>query len=95
MAREVLPYTVVCNYCNKEFVAHTPNRKYCCEECTTKARYARDKYRYKQKAIKKAEGIKDKVKNIKSLSAVAAEAARHGMSYGKYVSYMQQQEQKG
>ena len=95
MPREVTPYTVVCNYCKKEFVAHTQNKRYCCEEHRLKARYARDKYRYKQTAAKKAENKSEQVKNIKPISAVAAEAAKHGMSYGQYVSYMQQQEQKG
>ncbi len=99
MPRECMPYKVVCRYCKQEFTAHTFNKKYCCEEHRLKARYLRDKERYKNvaeaKAQQEAQRKRDNAKKQENtLSAIAAEAARHGMSYGQYVSYMQQQERR-
>lgn len=77
---------VICPICNKEFERATAKKKYCGPECQ---RLANIKHtREKQKAVKRMS------RHESELVKVAREAKQAGMTYGKYVGLMWQQEQK-
>ena len=68
-------YINICSLCHKEFVSHNLAKLYCSKECKSEAT------RLKKEAKKKK-------KNLPStdLVTLAEEAAKRGLSYGKYVA---------
>lgn len=68
----------ICPVCGKQFKPWK-RKVYCDKNCATIARLQRNKKKQKVKQIPKAEC---------SISEVAAEAKRHGMSYGYFVGLM-------
>lgn len=67
-----------CDICCNAFVSNSNSQKYC-SEC-------KNVYR---KIIRE----KKKPKKVKSLTEFQKEAQEHGMSYGKYMAYLQKGEQ--
>ena len=65
----------ICPVCGKQFKPWK-RKVYCDKNCATIARLQRNKKKQEVKQIQKAEC---------SISEVAAEAKRHGMSYGYFV----------
>ena len=63
--------------CGNDFSMRSPNSKYCSKACSKKA-----------KNMDRGGGWKiyPMTDNMKKISIIAGEAAKHGMSYGKYVS---------
>lgn len=68
----------ICPVCGKRFEP-CGRKTYCDKKCTRIARLQRNKKKKEVKQIQKAEC---------SISEVAAEAKRHGMSYGYFVGLM-------
>lgn len=68
----------ICPVCGKQFKPWK-RKVYCDKNCATIARLQRNKKKQEVKQIQKAEC---------SISEVAAEAKRHGMSYGHFVGLM-------
>ena len=68
----------ICPVCGKQFKPWK-RKVYCDKNCATIARLQRNKKKREVKQIQKAEC---------SISEVAAEAKRHGMSYGYFVGMM-------
>lgn len=68
----------ICPVCGKQFKPWK-RKVYCDKNCATIARLQRNKKKQEVKQIPKAEC---------SISDVAAEAKRHGMSYGYFVGLM-------
>lgn len=68
----------ICPVCGKQFKPWK-RKVYCDKNCATIARLQRNKKKQEVKQIQKAEC---------SISEVAAEAKRHGMSYGYFVGMM-------
>ena len=68
----------ICPVCGKQFKPWK-RKVYCDKNCATIARLQRNKKKQEVKQIQKAEC---------SISDVAAEAKRHGMSYGYFVGMM-------
>ena len=68
----------ICPVCGKQFKPWK-RKVYCDKNCATIARLRRNKKKQEVKQIQKAEC---------SISEVAAEAKRHGMSYGYFVGLM-------
>jgi hypothetical protein len=68
----------ICPVCGKQFKPWK-RQVYCDKNCATIARLQRNKKKQEVKQIQKAEC---------SISEVAAEAKRHGMSYGYFVGLM-------
>ena len=68
----------ICPVCGKQFKPWK-RKVYCDKNCATIARLQRNKKKQEVKQIQKAEC---------SISEVAAEAKRHGMSYGYFVGLM-------
>lgn len=68
----------ICPVCGKQFKPWK-RQVYCDKNCATIARLQRNKKKREVKQIQKAEC---------SISEVAAEAKRHGMSYGYFVGMM-------
>lgn len=68
----------ICPVCGKQFKPWK-RKVYCDKNCATIARLQRNKKKQEVKQIPKAEC---------SISEVAAEAKRHGMSYGYFVGFM-------
>lgn len=68
----------ICPVCGKQFKPWK-RQVYCDKNCATIARLQRNKKKREVKQIQKAEC---------SISEVAAEAKRHGMSYGYFVGLM-------
>ena len=68
----------ICPVCGKRFKPWK-RKVYCDKNCATIARLQRNKKKKEVKQIQKAEC---------SISEVAAEAKRHGMSYGYFVGMM-------
>lgn len=68
----------ICPVCGKQFKPWK-RKVYCDKNCATIARLQRNKKKQEVKQIPKAEC---------SISEVAAEAKRHGMSYGYFVGLM-------
>ena len=89
-------YKIVCLICKKETYAYNYNARYCSDECRKAAKHKRDlAYWAKQREQTKSRrehniqvgGSREKKT---SLAEVAAEARKHGMSYGQYVDYLYQ-----
>lgn len=74
----MLNKTGFCEVCGNKFTMRSPNSKYCSTICRKKAKNMI------------ADGMGWKIypmtDNMKKISIIAAEAAKHGMSYGKYVN---------
>lgn len=68
----------ICPVCGKQFKPWK-RQVYCDKNCATIVRLQRNKKKQEVKQIQKAEC---------SISEVAAEAKRHGMSYGYFVGLM-------
>lgn len=93
---------VICPICNKEFERETAKRKYCGTECRRLAniKHTREKQKMRHpgkigRPVKKREKAVKKMRRHESeLVKVAREAKQAGMTYGKYVGLMWQQEQK-
>ena len=94
MSEQILPHKALCRYCKKEFTVTHKNMKYCCQRCKSRARTQREK-QYYAKRVDEMEQKNKTAHERSDLSAVALEARKHGMSYGQYVIYMENQNQKG
>lgn len=73
----------VCKICEKEFVSHSSNGKYCSEECKRKGdrdNTMRAYYKEKEKIVMMMKSARNP-----ALSKLAKEARECGMSYGQYV----------
>lgn len=68
-----------CEFCGKEFAA-SKKQRYCCVKCRSNRAAEIHKMR-KAQAKEKEEKAKHN-----SITAIAAEARKHGMSYGKYLA---------
>ena len=68
----------ICPVCGKRFEP-CGRKMYCDKKCTRIAQLQRNKKKQEVKQIQKAKC---------SISEVAAEAKRHGMSYGYFVGFM-------
>ena len=73
-----------CIICNKTFVANTPNKKCCSNECT-KIKNRMNATRYN----KEVRGNGKKPKKSLSFTDIAVKAKQAGMSYGKYVAMIE------
>lgn len=93
---------VICPICNKEFERATAKKKYCGTECQRLAniKHTREKQKMQHpgkvgRPVKKREKAVKKMRRHESeLVKVEREAKQAGMTYGKYVGLMRQQEQK-
>ena len=90
----------VCDFCGKEYMAHTPRTKYCCEKCAKKAKVQQQRGRMYsgthsawERQIQNKYEIQDerikRRKNQQELVNIAVEAKALGMSYGKYVAMLE------
>lgn len=84
-----VPHKIICRYCKKEVYVKKYNAKYCSDECRHKAKTMRQREWDKLHREVKTQR-KNKPKSKTQLAAIAQEAREHGMSYGMYVSMMQQ-----
>lgn len=93
---------VICPICNKEFERATAKKKYCGPECQRldNIKHTREKQKMQHpgkvgRPVKKIEKSVKKMRRHESeLVKIAREAKQAGMTYGKYVGLMWQQEQK-
>lgn len=91
---------VIYPICNKEFERATAKKKYCGPECQRLAniKHTREKQKMRHpgkigRPVKKREKAVKKMRRHESeLVKVAREAKQAGMTYGKYVGLMWQQE---
>lgn len=97
-----------CLYCGKLYVARGYAQKYCCEKCRDKASDLREKEKEKQKDKKAFENLL-KRKNLsekqlarakevdskrQSFAELCRVAKEHGMTYGQYVAWLENQKAK-
>ena len=73
-----------CKWCGKEFVPTSYRNVFCCRTCMTEHNIEEKKSKRHTKQTN-AERIRD----------IAQEAKAHGMSYGKYVAYLEMQKNRG
>ena len=73
-----------CRYCGKTFASKSKTNLYCCRECYVKQK-SEDAKAYKRQRKSNSQKIID----------IAQEAKAHGMSYGKYVAFLEMQKNKG
>ena len=78
---ERLGVTLKCKWCGEEFFKVGTTRVYCSEECKRESLNQMGRDRYKRINAKKSK------KNL-TLSQIANEAVKAGMTYGKYVEKM-------
>ena len=91
---------VICPICNKEFERATAKKKYCGPECQRLAniKHTREKQKMRHpgkigRPVKKMEkAVKRMSRHESELVKIAREAKQAGMTYGKYVGLMWQQE---
>lgn len=88
-------YKIVCLTCKKEGYAYHYNARYCSNECRMEAQKKHNlEYLIRKKQFvksKKENGKVEITEKKKTISEIAAEARKHGMSYGMYVDYLRQQ----
>ena len=76
-----------CLFCGRVFHPVNANQVYCSKKCRKVAAY--------RKALGIPPKYEDKIKNRNErLERLAREADEHGMSYGYYVAWLRQQEEK-
>ena len=80
-----IKHPMICKECGKIFLQDKANQRYCSLSCT-------QAYRKKNAAVSSPDPDllerKQKAKS-KDIIGIAAEAREHGMSYGKYVAYLE------
>ena len=78
---------VLCEVCGKEYLKTTPNMKYCSDECRKlMERRLHQESRITKKVIYKEKSAQERRND---LNRILRDAAEHGMSYGKYVAYLE------
>lgn len=77
----------LCEVCGKEYLKTTPTRKYCSDECSK----LMERRLHQESRIAKKASYKEKIAQERryDLNRILREAAAHGMSYGKYVAYLE------
>lgn len=76
-----------CENCGKEFTACEAHRKYCSQECAQAGAKGKKSGHSKWK--------KKHVSTESELVRLANEAAAHGMTYGKYIEWLEKQKKVG
>lgn len=84
-----------CAVCSRRYIATRANKKYCSSECFDIGEKRAAKKRYSKQESKKAIAKKKKEEQRQAIVNVAAEAKKHGLSYGQYVAKMEQEKIKG
>lgn len=86
-------YKRICIVCGGDYIARNHNSRICSNECKRKRAAvmvdARMKRMKENEAAKKTKGGKEK-----TLTELAIEARKHGMTYGQYVAQLELQDAK-
>ena len=91
-------YFIKCDICKKDIIAHHWNTKYCpdCRKIMRKKQQVAAQKKYEEKANQEYEDNIIRIRNNNaSISAMAAEARKAGLSYGKYVASLREDANNG
>ena len=82
-------YFIKCDVCNKDIITQHHSTKYC-PDCKKKQQIAAHK-KYEEKANQEYEENIIRIRNSNArISAIAAEARKAGLTYGRYVASLRE-----
>ena len=91
-------YFKKCDICEKDIIAHHWNEKYCpdCKKIMKRKQQVAAHKKYEEKAKQEYEDNLIRIRNSNArIAAVAAEARKAGLSYGKYVASLREDANNG
>ena len=77
--------------CNQKYIPKAPNQKSCSNECSKQA--SRSLQNEQKRSVKQRK--KKHINTQPELIRLANEAAAHGMTYGKYIEWLENQKKVG
>ena len=86
-------YFIKCDICNKDIITNSRNTKYCpdCKKNMRKKQRAAAHKKYEEKANQEYEENIIRIRNNNArIAAIAAEARKAGLTYGKYVASLRE-----